>query len=412
MIKHILIIVAVIVIMGQRCAGQSGMTNDSAADWKSDIDFLAGKLTQTHPRFKTCGLPADLDSIKVNIARQAGTLTDAQIFVELQKLLASVGDGHTLLYPFGMKKGMLLRIPLMFWLFSDGLFVIDASQEKFIGQKVLTIGSLSVDELLLKLKPYISHDNSQQLLWAAPFYCTLTDFLLAAGAIKNRETTSLVFGNNEKFTFTAEPINPEKLEIKLIPPKIGKSPDYLRYANEIFRVEEIRPDILYAAINSMNDTPQKTLEAFGRELRGRLKPYKKLILDLRYNNGGEASNADELLKTCIAFDADGGKIAVLVGRMTFSAAQTFTARIDQWTNAVFVGEKTGSKPNHYGNERSFKLPFSGIRGAISSGYNQPISINDTRMFIVPEITVPVDSESYFSGKDPEIDAAINELGKK
>lgn len=61
--------------------------------------------------------------------------------------------------------------------------------------------------------------------------------------------------------------------------------------------------------------------------------------------------ADELMKTLIAFDSRGGKLVTLIGRMTFSAAQTFAARIDQWTNTTFVGEPTGSRPNHYGNER-------------------------------------------------------------
>ncbi|MGE5683097.1 MAG: hypothetical protein ACM34K_19720, partial [Bacillota bacterium] len=77
----------------------------------------------------------------------------------------------------------------------------------------------------------------------------------------------------------------------------------------------------------------------------------------------------------------------------------------------FVGERTGSKPNHYGNERPFKLPYSGLRGTISSGYNQPVSANDTRMFIIPEILVPVRSENFFSGKDPEVDAALNEFNR-
>ncbi|MCU7491979.1 MAG: hypothetical protein HF300_04355 [Ignavibacteria bacterium] len=161
----------------------------------------------------------------------------------------------------------------------------------------------------------------------------------------------------------------------------------------------------------MNDSREKTLEEFRKGLRKLLRPYKKMILDLRYNNGGEALKADELFRTCVNFDMEGGRIAVLVGRMTFSAAQTFAARMDQWTHAFFAGEKTGSKPNHYGNERPFKLPFSGLRGTISSGYNQPVRANDGRMYILPEVLVPVKSEDYFSGKDPEIDAALNELDK-
>ncbi|MCU7493914.1 MAG: hypothetical protein HF314_03275 [Ignavibacteria bacterium] len=410
MTKYFLL-ATMIVFMGQICAAQNGTPADSIANWKSDIDYLADKLTRVHPRFSNCGLPASLDSAKEDLKSRASSLTDAQIVVEIQKLLASVGDGHTILFPFGMNKGKLLRIPLMFWLFDDGLFVIDAPQKQFIGQKVLRIGSLRTDELLKRLEPYVSQDNGQQFLWAAPLYCTITDFLIAAGAIKDRNSATITFGNNVNYSFTAEAIDPGKLEIKLVPPKGGIAPAYLMHREANFRVEEIRPNVLYVAVNSMNDSQEKTLKDFGKELRNLLKPYKKMILDLRYNNGGEASKADELFRTCVSFDVEGGRIAVLVGRMTFSAAQTFASRIDQWTNAFFLGEKTGSKPNHYGNERPFKLPFSGLRGTISSGFNQPISINDSRMFILPEIIVPVKSESFFSGKDPEVDAALNELNK-
>ncbi|MGE5682947.1 MAG: S41 family peptidase, partial [Bacillota bacterium] len=372
MIKYFLVF-TLITFMGQKCTAQHKIPADSAANWQSDIDYLAHELTRVHPRFRNCGLPASIDSVKENLKSRIGSLTDAQIAVEIQKLLAAVGDGHTILFPFGMKKGALLRIPLMFWLFDDGLFVIDAPQKQFIGRKVLRIGSLDTDELLMKIKPFISQDNNQQFLWAAPFYCTITDFLMSAGAIKSRDSATITFENNVNCSFTAETIDPGKLEIKLVPPKSGIAPAYLINREANFRVEEIRPDVLYAAVNSMNDSQGKTLEEFGKELRNLLKPYKKMILDLRYNNGGEASKADELFRTCVNFDVEGGRIAVLVGRMTFSAAQTFASRIDQWTNAFFVGERTGSKPNHYGNERPFKLPYSGLRGTISSGYNQPVS---------------------------------------
>jgi uncharacterized protein (DUF2267 family) len=127
------------------------------------------------------------------------------------------------------------------------------------------------------------------------------------------------------------------------------------------------------------------------------------------NNGGEASKADELLRTLIAADTLGVRLAILTSRMTFSAAQTFAARIDQWTGAVFVGQPTGSKPNHYGNERKFQLPDSGLRGTISSGLNQPVTARDDRPTIAPDIAVPTRASDYFAGADPTLDAAVRAL---
>lgn len=383
--------------------------SDSVEQWKNDIDFLAETLKQVHPSFNKCGLPPEIDTAKDSLKNKIDFLTDEQIVVEIQKLLASAGDGHTLLFPFGMRRGKLLRVPLMLWIFEDGLFVIDAVEKEFIGKKVIGIGKMNTAEVLDKIKVYISHDNKQQALWAAPFYCTLTDFLIAVGAEQKRDSVTFVFEKNLSHTFTASSIDPEQLEIKLKPATINKPSKYLLRGKEIFWTEEINPDIIYVALNAMNDSQEMKLEVFGKELRTQLKSYTKMILDLRLNNGGEALKADELFKTCVAFDVNGGQIAVLIGRMTFSAAQTFTARLDQWTKAFFVGEATGSKPNHYGNERMFKLPFSWLRGTISSGYNQPVTINDKRTSIMPDVSVPVNSTQFFSGQDPELEAAVMEL---
>ena len=76
---------------------------------------------------------------------------------------------------------------------------------------------------------------------------------------------------------------------------------------------------------------------------------------------------------------------------------------------AFVGEPTGSKPNHYGNERKFVLPNSGLRGTISSGFNQPVTSRDERRTIAPDISVPTRASDYFAGRDPALDAAVKAL---
>lgn len=97
---------------------------------------------------------------------------------------------------------------------------------------------------------------------------------------------------------------------------------------------------------------------------------------------------------------------ILVGRSTFSAAHTFATRVDAWTSAIFVGEPTGSKPNHYGNEAPFTLPHSGIRGTLSSGWNQPVTSRDYRVWIPPDIPVQQTSRHYFDGQDPVLDRGV------
>lgn len=379
---------------------------DRAADWRRDVAALGEELKRIHPRFRDCGLPTAFEAQVTALSARIGDLTDEQAIVEIQQLLASVGDGHTLAWPFGMKRGALLRLPLMLWSFDEGLYVVDSADRGLIGKRVAAIGGLPAAEVLRRLEPYISHDNAEQLLWAAPFYATLTDFLAAVGAAADRREAVLSFDGGAETTVRAEPIDPAALREKLIPPRTAPAPLYLSHFEDAYWALGLPGNVLYVQVNTMQDGRGEKIADFARGLRQRIARSRALILDLRLNNGGEASKADELLRTVIAADTHGTPIAVLTGRMTFSAAQTFASRIDQWTRAIFVGQPTGSKPNHYGNERKFELPNSGLRGTISSGWNQPVTSRDERATITPDIAVALRASDYFAGKDPALEEAL------
>ena len=384
---------------------------ERAAEWRDDIRALASQLEQVHPRFKACGLTPDLRRGFDDLAARAGALRDEEITIGIQRLLAQAGDGHTLLWPFGMKRGQLMRIPVGLWQFDDGLYVIRSARPEIVGKRVVKIGSLGAAEVMERLEPYISHDNVNQLRWAAPLYATFTDLLVATGAVPERGRAALTLEGGGEVVFEAVPVDPDDLETKLVAPPGVAPPMVFAHRHEKFWSTRLPGGALYVQVNAIDDAKEQTLAAFGTDLRNQLAGTRKLVLDLRLNNGGEASKANELLKTLIAFDVSGGRIAVLIGRMTFSAAQTLATRLDEWTAAQFVGEPTGSRPNHYGNERPFKLPHSGLRGTIASGLNQPVTARDTRTAIEPDVAVPLLAADYFRGADPALDAAVQLLSK-
>jgi hypothetical protein len=357
--------------------------NDREGAWRSDLASLLEQLQQTHPRFAACGLPSEITAAATSLGERADALSDARIAVEVQRILAMAGDGHTLLWPVGMK-----RLPLALWWFDDGVYVVEGEHT---GKRVAAIGGQLPEEVFRRLTPYVSVDNAMQFRWAVAFYATLPDFLEAAGIEPH-----VRFTDGSSPTLTPQPLDLGSLELRLVPPA---------RRGETFAMREVAPGVLYVAVNSMSGE----LPAFAEELGKRLAGYDRAILDLRLNTGGDASNADALMKTLIAFDVRGGKLVTLVSRMTFSAAQTFASRLDQWTATRFAGESTGSSPNHYGNERPFRLPQSGLRGSISSGWNQPVTSRDKRQTITPEIEVPQRAADYFGGNDPTLAAAITAL---
>jgi hypothetical protein len=160
----------------------------------------------------------------------------------------------------------------------------------------------------------------------------------------------------------------------------------------------------------VRDTDDETIEAFAGRLHTALqaKDVNTLIVDVRHNNGGNNSLVTPLVRTIVAFDvADPEhRIVVLTGRNTFSACQNFINRLERWTDAEFAGEPSSSSPNFVGEETNLLLPFSRVRGSISTLYWQDSDPGDERAWIGMDFPVELSAKDYFAGRDPVLQAVL------
>jgi C-terminal processing protease CtpA/Prc len=101
-----------------------------------------------------------------------------------------------------------------------------------------------------------------------------------------------------------------------------------------------------------------------------------------------------------------GKLAVLIGRSTFSAAQNFITELERKTRVTFVGEPSGGSPNLYGDVQRVELPSAGVTVDVAAIWWQKSTARDSRVTIQPRINVPLSSTAYFRGKDPPLAAAL------
>jgi len=167
-------------------------------------------------------------------------------------------------------------------------------------------------------------------------------------------------------------------------------------------------DAIFVQFNLVQQKKELTLMDFNLQLREAIKQSnsQNLILDLRFNSGGDGSLYPPMLKTLIEFEIlnPEGKIFVLIGRGTFSAAQNLLSEITKFTNAIIVGEPSGSKPSFIGESGWFKLPYSGL--IIASQYHQTVKAEDYRKWIAPHIPVSLSSTDYFNGNDKALDTIL------
>ena len=104
-----------------------------------------------------------------------------------------------------------------------------------------------------------------------------------------------------------------------------------------------------------------------------------------------------------------GHFFVVIGRSTQSAAENLVDRLQRDTEAVFVGEPTGERPNMYGDAQPFVLPESKIVVNISSLYWQDMGPRDNRDTTGPEIATELTEAEFENGTDPALDAIARPL---
>ena len=76
------------------------------------------------------------------------------------------------------------------------------------------------------------------------------------------------------------------------------------------------------------------------------------------------------------------------------------------TNAIFYGEPSGGKPNHYGEVETVSLPYSKLALYYSTKYFQDLQGEDPDS-LVPDVTVEIASKDYFEGRDPVMEAILS-----
>ena len=138
---------------------------------------------------------------------------------------------------------------------------------------------------------------------------------------------------------------------------------------------------------------------------------RALILDVRLNNGGNAHLGRALVKKLLKSDYnERGKLFIIIGRNTFSATMPPIAALDKWSEAIFVGEPTGTRPNFIAEGNMFQLPYSGMYASVSNNYWQGgFNSNDSRKWIAPELGAEPNLNDYINNIDPAIEAILSYL---
>ena len=141
---------------------------------------------------------------------------------------------------------------------------------------------------------------------------------------------------------------------------------------------------------------------------------ERVVVDLRHNGGGNNVTYRHFLSVLQDPLIDRpGRLVLLTGRLTFSAAANFATELEQTTGAWFAGEAMGGSPNLYGDVRETHLVNSGQSVFVATRYWQKSTPDDPRVTIEPALPVPYSLEDWLRPDRrativPVLDAVLQE----
>jgi tetratricopeptide (TPR) repeat protein len=386
--------------------------------WRHDLKLAAHEIKRLHFNpYREVSREA-FDAYVQKLHDDIPKLTDGQITIGLVKLGRMAGDGHTHLRP----AGSVLMLPLQLFLFEEGVFVTAVAPEhgELAGACLLKIGTHTTAEVLKALDPLISRDNAMGVKAIAPMFMTVLPALHGLGLIPDADTATLTVrdaaGKERVVTLKGVPTSigaPRATDTWVTARKAATLPDPLTLKNRKAAYWfEYLPEhkLVFFQFNAVRNDGDEAFEKFCGRLFKFIDDHDvaRLVIDLRWNGGGNTFLNRPLVHGLIRSEKinQRGKLFVIIGRNTFSAAQNCTTDIEMHTQAIFVGEPSGASPNFIGESIPITLPYSKMAGTISDLYWQRSWPMDYRRWIAPQLYAPPTFALYRANRDPAFEAIL------
>lgn len=408
------------------------VTSDWIPRWRADLAYAADSLPRTHPNFFHSVSEGEYRGALDSLAARVPRLAQHQIVVELARIVAMVGDGHTrLTLPFDDAAGFFTghtstakpnipnltfrHYPIRFGLFGDTLRVVrtDEAHRNLLGGRVLRLGRMTATEAAVAVEPCVQRDNESQVRNLLPTWLVCPEILEARGVVGDMERAAILVeqdtGTRVEGTLTPQPPGVAVAWLDAQDPNARPLRDRRPERSHWFvRIPGTRH--FYARYREVKDDEKETVAQFADSLFATMEEAgaDRLVIDLRGNVGGNGFLNRPLVQHLIRAERlwTPGGLWALIDRGTFSAAVMLAADLEQRTPALLVGEKTGGHPNSYGDSKRRLLPNTGLTVRVSSLYWQLTGPTDSRNGIAPLIPVEESFADWRAGRDKALETAL------
>ncbi|MGE3876690.1 MAG: S41 family peptidase [Parvibaculaceae bacterium] len=329
------------------------------------------------------------------LIQQSDIFDRAKLTLEAARLTALSDNGHTnVLTQLG--DASFRSVPIRLGVFSDGLYVIKAKDENrdLIGAQLLAVNERPVDSVSTAFRPYLGGPPTL-LRQHLPRLVVSPELLMAAGLSGRADSSEY------RFRLANGTVIDRLLSAPDVPPKVEDNPYWpVRDLSPIptltdgpgwSHVLDVAPlylsrldenywhafiddgRVLFLQINRMRDQGRQRLADFLAEELDAIKRRgtKFVVVDLRYNRGGDYTQAADFSRRLVDAMPPDGRIFILTGGNTFSAAISTVSRIRYFAGAraTQVGEPMGDRGHFWGEGDRIVLPNSKIVVRYATAYH-------------------------------------------
>jgi tetratricopeptide (TPR) repeat protein len=421
MLRRSLILVCLIVLVSL-LTHASPVIPVEAGRWREDLRSFAEQAQQVHKNLFHSMTREQFDNAVKSLDERIPTLSRNQIIVEITRIVAMIGDGHTYV-ELQRPPTNFRHYPLKLYWFPDGVYVVKADKKyaAVVGGRIVRLGKVSGQNVYEAVSQIVPRDNPSQIKWETPFYMSLAEVLDGLGLVDNQEAVPLtVEKDGVQTTVVLKPetgdlaLDKFVLPVDWVDARDAGAPQPLWQkdpANHYWFEYLNDSRTLYVQFNAVSQKPDEAIEAFFKRVMvfADTHPVDRFVLDERLNGGGNNYLLRPIIHAFIRSDTvnEPGKLFTIIGRQTFSAAMNCVNRMKLNTNTLFVGEPTGSSPNMYGDNAPVVLPNSKLTVRLSTLWWQDMDPRDGRMWQAPDLSTELMFADYRAGRDPAMDAILN-----
>lgn len=399
----------------------------TAEEWREDLKFLQENVHRDYSFLFKKTTIEEFDTKVDQLYSKIPEMQEHEIITGLARLVASFGYGHTELGWRGDLAGFH-RLPVTFYQFSDGVFVREVSNEyeNILGARLTAVEGMPIDKVLIAIYPVVPAENEQYFKAYGLNFITVPEILHAQGVMADfSSTVSFTFekdGKQFKQKISSLPKG-EKIERRygfsaesenwLNTREKGENPLFLKHLEDKIYYYEYLPEqkTVYIRHSQIQDDPSESIPEFYDRVFNFIEEneVEKLVLDVRLNGGGNNYKNKPIVTGIIKSDKINrpGHFFVILGRRTFSACQNLVNELDNYTNAIFIGEPTAENINFYGDTKRLDLPNSGIPVYLSFAWWQDKPQWENDEWLEPHIPVEMSFEDYRTNRDPVLETALN-----